>query len=59
MTDHEESNDESLDARGRIEEALDGVLDRATLDVLLQEVLASLRHAVTGTTTWSFRTARN
>ena len=45
MTDHEDVNDASLDARGRIEEALDGVLDRETLDVLLKEVLAVTKHA--------------
>ena len=39
MTHHEHEN-EALDARGRIEVALDGVLDRETLDVLLKEVLA-------------------
>ena len=39
-TDHEETGAENLDARGRIEEALDGLLDRETLNVLVKEVLA-------------------
>ncbi len=57
MTDQEDTTDEdtdgvrrgeaaeSLDARGRIEEALDGVLDRETLDVLLKEGLAVTKQA--------------
>ena len=44
MTDHEHDED-SLDARGRIEEALDGLLDRETLNVLLKEVLAVTKQA--------------
>jgi hypothetical protein len=45
MTDHTNTNAEGLDARGRIEEARDGVLDRGTLDVLLKEVLAVTKQA--------------
>ena len=40
-----DETDEILDARGRIEEALDGLLDKETLAVLLTEVLAIKKQA--------------
>src|SRR4029079_11644467 len=39
MTDHEQTPDET-DARARIAESLDGLLDKPTLNALLTEVLA-------------------
>jgi hypothetical protein len=51
MTELEDTNEDtdgvagSLDARGRIEEAQNGVLDGETRDVLLKEVLAVTKQA--------------
>jgi hypothetical protein len=36
---------DELDPQGRIGEALDGILDKATLNVLLKEVLAITKQA--------------
>ena len=50
MTDHdhedsEDPEDEGPDARARIAESLDGLLDKETLGVLLKEVLAVTKQA--------------
>jgi hypothetical protein len=45
MTKIEDESGGTLDARGRIEEALDGVVDRGRLDVLLKELLAVTKQA--------------
>ena len=45
MTDHEDVNGVDPDARSRIQSSLEGVLDKATLDSLLTEVLAIKRQA--------------
>jgi hypothetical protein len=45
MTDHDHEASDSLDARSRIEEVLDGLSDKATLDVRLKEALAVTKQA--------------